>query len=241
MLNMKPLPDAKARKQFKKLDKDGGGTLDQDEFKSFWKKQRKAAAKQEKQRRVYFVCLADNADGMDDDAARRRWLRALQECSRYEKLKAELEADESQRFEDEAKAKVSKPQSRGHIGKEGMSAEQVADAVNSEVQKITSGLAKRRSRRASIEMNERAMAALDDFLDEQPPEQQEQQLLLEEEEDQEEEEPSLLDQIDDALDPSFSDAAAIEALLQRAAVASLSHPSLMGLQRKSKALQEAAE
>ena len=38
MLNMKPLADAKARKQFKKLDKDGGGTLDQAEFKSFWKK-----------------------------------------------------------------------------------------------------------------------------------------------------------------------------------------------------------
>ena len=29
MLNMKPLPEAKARKQFKKLDADGGGTLDQ--------------------------------------------------------------------------------------------------------------------------------------------------------------------------------------------------------------------
>ena len=88
MLNMKPLSDAKARKQFKKLDQDGGGTLDQEEFKSFWKKQRKAASKQEKQRTVYFVVLADKADGLDNDAARRRWLRALQEGARYESLRS---------------------------------------------------------------------------------------------------------------------------------------------------------
>ena len=137
MLNMKPLPDAKARKQFKKLDKDGGGTLDQTEFNSFWKKQRKAASKQEKQRTVYFVCLADNADGLENDAARRRWLRALQECSRYDKLKAEMESD-SQLKEDQATVPI-KPQSRGYAGQRGMTADEIAEAIDDRVKEATSG------------------------------------------------------------------------------------------------------
>ena len=87
MLGLKPMPEKKIRKAFRKLDDDGGGTLDQDEFQVWWKKQRKAAAKAEKARTVYYVCVKPDKKG--EDSERRRWLRALQEGSRYEKVRVE--------------------------------------------------------------------------------------------------------------------------------------------------------
>lgn len=186
--------------------------------------------KQEKARTVYFVCVADGADKLDRDGSRRRWTRALQEGSRFDRIKAEMDEELAKPTAAQEAAAARNPKDRsGLVGKEGMTSEEVEDAVDDEVKKISSGLGMRKSRRMSIEMNERTAAALLDALDEEedeeedgggaPLEEDSSDAASSQTDEEEEGELSLQDKIEDALDPGLTNLDDIRGLLRGAEAA----------------------